>query len=277
MATGALIGVSRPLLSVLRGLDMDRPGKLHASIMTSDRLNATPGFRVGTSDHLETFGNQGFPGFANLKDLSLGENTGRDLWFDSVLPQFDAPQLRTIPEGLHIIEAFSSCLTGMVLGGHFGPLISIHGVIAWWDTWGFNAESTHKISWLFPTSIPDSMKMPHPNFALIDFSRMNERDLAFMLAVWDPILETVTHPLAADVLNKLSANFAPMVKDLVRWGAMSHPSGSSKAHVYQRVWRSTSMAERDRFFLRGRPLPIDEAIAGIEMGGDSGIPPSDEA
>ena len=97
VAAAALIGVSRPLLSILRGLDMDRPGKLHASIMTSDHLGSTPGIRVGTFDHLETFGNQGFPGFTNLKNFSLGEDTGRDLWLDSVLPQFDVPQLKTIP------------------------------------------------------------------------------------------------------------------------------------------------------------------------------------
>ena len=162
VAAGALIGVSRPLLSILRGLDMDRPGKFHASIMTSDRLDSTPGFRVGTSDHLETFGNQGFPGFTNLKNLSLSEDTGRDLWLDAVLPQFEAPQLKTVSECPRVIEAFSACLTGMVPGSHFGPLVSIPGVIAGWDTWGLNAESTHKLSWLFPTSIPDGMKVPHP-------------------------------------------------------------------------------------------------------------------
>ena len=277
VAAAALIGVSQPLLSVLRGLDMDRPGKLHASIMTSDRLGATPGFRVGTSDHLETFGNQGFPGFTNLKDFSLGEDTGRDLWLDAVLPQFEAPQLKTVSECPRVIEAFSACLTGMVPGGHFGPLVAIPGIISGWDMWGFDAESTHKLSWLFPTPIPDSMKMPHPNLALLDFSKMKEWDIAFMLAVWDPILEMVTHPLAADVLNKLSANFAPMVQDLVRWGAMSHPSGSSKTHVYSRVWRSTSMAEKDRFFLRGRPLPIDEAASNTIMGGNAEDLPGDEA
>ena len=182
VAAAALIGVSRPLLSVFRGLDMERPGKLHASVMTSDRLDATPGFRVGTSDHFESFGNQGFPGFTSLKDFSLGENTGRDLWFDSVLLRFDAPQLRTLLEGPHIIEAFSSCLTGMVLGGHFGPLMSIPGIISGWDSWGFNSESTHKVSWVFPTSILDSMKISHPHFALIDFSKMTEWDLSFMLS-----------------------------------------------------------------------------------------------
>ena len=221
------------LLSVLRGLDMERPSKLHASAMTSDRLEATPGFRVGTSDHLESFGNQGFPGFTKLKDL--GEDTGRDLWFDSVLPQFDAPQVRTILDGPRIIEALSSCLTGMVLGGHFGPLMSMPPVINGWDPWGFTSESTHRVMWVFPASIPDSMKIHHPHLALIDFSKMKGRDLSFMLAIWDPIFEMVTHPLAADVLNKISSSFAPMVKDLIRCGAMSHPSGSSKSHIYQRV------------------------------------------
>ena len=121
------------------------------------------------------------------------------------------------------------------------------------------------------------MKVPHPGLALIDFSKMHERDLNMMLAVWDLIFEAVTHPLATDVFNKLSGNFAPTVKDLVRWGAMSHPSGSAKALTYQRVWRSTSIAERDRFFLRGRPLPIDEATSNIIMGGNAEDLPGDEA
>ena len=164
----------------------------------------------------------------------------------------------------------------MVLGGHFGPLMSMPPIINGWDSWGLNSETTQKMTWVFPTSIPDSMKIPHPHLAPVDFSKMKERDLSFMLAAWDPILEMVTHPLAADVLNKISSNFSPMVKDLVRWGAMSHPSGSSKSHVYQRVWRSTSKAEKDRFYLCGRPLPIDEATSGIMMGGNSEDIPGDE-
>ena len=221
VAAAALMGVSRPLLSVLRGLDMERPGMFHASIMTSDRLDATPGFRMGTSDHLESFGGQGIPGFNNLKEFPLGEDTGRDLWFDSVFPQFDAPQVRTILDGPRIIEALSSCLTGMVLGGHFGPLMSMPPVINGWGSWGLTSESTHRVTWVFPTSTPDSMKIPHPHFALVDFSRMKVRDLSFMLAVWGPILEMVTHPHAADVLSKLSSSFAPTVKDFIRWGDVS--------------------------------------------------------
>ena len=132
------------------------------------------------------------------------------------------------------------------------------------------------MTWVFLISIPDSMKISHPHLMLIDFSKMRERDLSFMLAVWDPILEMVIHPLAADVLNKISSSFSPMVKDLVRWGAMSHPSGASKSHIYQRVWRLTSMAEKDRFYLRGRSLPIDEAISGIMMAGNSDDLPSSD-
>ena len=273
VTAAALIGVSRPLLSVLRGLDMDRPGKLHASIMTSDRLKSTPGLRVGTSDHLETFGTQGLPGYIHLKHLALDEGSGRDLWREAVLPQFATHDLAAHPDCPRVIDAFSACITGMVPGGHFGSLVAIPGVIGGWGD--LNRESTHKLTWLFPTSIPDSMKIHHPSLTLTDFSKKPE-DLSLLLAVWGDIMNSVTHPLAVDVLNNLSGNFAPMVKDLVRWGAMSHPSGSSKSHVYQRVWRSTSMAEKDRFYLRGRSLPIDEAISGIMMAGNSDDLPSSD-
>jgi len=125
VAAAALLGVSRPLLSALRGADTERQGKLHASIMTTDRLEATPGFRVGTSDHLETFGSHGLPGYSHLQGLALGENTGRDLWYDLLFPQYDSHEVKTALDGPLIAEAFSSCLTGMVLGGHFGPIEDI--------------------------------------------------------------------------------------------------------------------------------------------------------
>ena len=274
VTAAALIGVSRPLLSALRGLDMERPGKLHASIMTSDRLKSTPGFRVGTSDHLETFGTQGFPGYTHLKDFALDEGSGRDLWREAVLPQFATHDPAAHPDCPRVIDAFSACVTGMVPGGHFGSLVAIPGVIAGWGD--LNAETTHKLTWLFPTSTPDPMKIHHPSLTLTDFSKKPE-DLSLLLAVWGDIMNSVTHPLAVDVLNNLSGNFAPMVKDLVRWGAMSHPSGSAKSLTYSRVWRSTALADRDRFFLRGRPLPIDEGTSSIVMSGDSGDAPSDAA
>ena len=75
VAAAALLGVSHPILSVLRGADMERPGKFHTSVMTSDRLEATPGFRVGTPDHLETFGNQGLPGYTYVPE-GLGPRGG---------------------------------------------------------------------------------------------------------------------------------------------------------------------------------------------------------
>ena len=44
------------------------------------------------------------------------------------------------------------------------------------------------MTWVLPTTIADSVKIPHPNLTLVDFSKMKERDLAFMLAVWDKVL-----------------------------------------------------------------------------------------
>ena len=265
VAAAALIGVSRPLLSVFRGLDMERPGKLHASIMTSDRLKSTPGLRVGTSDHLETFGTQGFPGYIHLKHLSLEEGTGGDLWREEVFPQFGDLATRDLamsPECHRVVEALSACITGMVPGGHFGAL---------------SQGATHKLTWLFPTSVPESMKVHHPSLTLIDFAKMKPADLSLLLSVWDDILHAVTHSSAADVLDSLSGKFAPMVKDLVRWGAMGHPSGPGKSLTYERVWRSRSLSERDRFFLHGRPLPIDESLPVANTNVNSGDTPSDSA
>ena len=128
------------------------------------------------------------------------------------------------------------------------------------------------MTWVFPPTIADSMKIRHPNLTLVDFSKMKERDLAFMLAVWDKVLEMVTHPLAASTLNGLSAAFSPTVKDLIRWGAMAHPGGPSKKALYSHIWRSKSMADRDRFFNRGRPLPIDEGLGQIVMDPDAASP-----
>ena len=116
---------------------------------------------------------------------------------------------------------------GMVLAGHFGPLESLPPLINGWNPWDLNSATTHKMTWVLPTSIPDSMEIPHPNFTLVDFSQMAERDRSIMLAVWDPILELITHPYASNLLNSLSACFSPTVKDLIRRGAMSHPSGTS--------------------------------------------------
>ena len=274
VAAAALLGVARPLLAALRGADMARQGKLHASIMTSDRLEATPGFRVGTSDHLETFGSHGLPGYSHLQGLALGENTGRDLWYDLLFPQYDSHEVKTAPDAPLIVEAFSSCLTGMVPGGHFGPLEDIPPLVHGWASWDLNSSTTHKLTWVFPPVISASMRIPHPNITLVDFSKMKERDLSFMLSVWDKVLETVAHPLAAPALNGLSAAFSPTVKDLIRWGAMSHPGGPSKKVLYQHIWRSKSMADRDRFFNRGRPLPIDEALGEIVMDPHAASPAS---
>ena len=264
VAAAALIGVSRPLLSVLRGLDVERPGKLHASIMTSDRLQSTPGLRVGTSDHLETLGTQGLPGYIHLKHLSLEERTGSSLWREGVFPQLGDLATRDLamdPECDKVTDALAACLTGMVPTNHFGAL---------------GQGATHKLAWLFPTSIPDSMKVHHPSLTLIDFAKMDPADLSLLLSVWDDVFHTVTHSSSADVLDSLSGQFAPMVKGLVRWGAMGHPSGPKKS-LYERVWRSRSLSERDRFFLHGRPLPIDESLPVADTNVNSGNTPSDSA
>ena len=192
--------------------------------------------------------------------MALGEDTGRDLWYDAFLPQFEAPDIKTFLDGPRVVEV--CCMTGMVLGGHFGSLESMPPIINGWNSWELNSETTHKMTWVFPDST-DSMKVSHPNPVLADFSQMAERDLAFMLAVWDPIFELITHPTAAHLLNSMSASFAPTVKDLILWGAMMHPCGTSKSSIYYFIWRSTSMAERDCFYNRGRPLPIDQASVDV--------------
>ena len=121
---------------------------------------------------------------------------------------------------------------------------------------------------------------PSPyNLKLVDFSQMAERDRLFMLAVWDPIFELITHPYASNLLNSLSAGFSPTVEDIIRWGAMSHPSGTSKSSIYKFIWRSTSVAERDRFYNCGRPFPFDEAMGIVpevsdNVAWESGSPPS---
>ena len=264
VAAAALLGVSRPLLSALRGADIERPGKLHASIMTSDRLENTPGFRVGTSDHLETFGSQGLPGYSSLQAMTLGEDTGRDLWFGTILLQHNSADVLTSPDGGRIVEALAACLTGMVPGGHFGPLIDVPPLIFGWDSWNLDAETTHKLAWTLPTSVPDSVPIPNSNLTVVDFSRMKHRDLRFMLAVWDDVLEVATHPSAVSTLNAISAHFCPTVKDLVRWGALHHPGGPSKRVAYSRVWLSHSFADKDLFFNRGQPLPVTSADASAD-------------
>ena len=264
VAAAALLGVSRPLLSALRGADMERPGKLQASIMTTDRLEATPGFRVGTSDHLETFGSHGLPGYSHLQGLALNEDTGMNLWYDCVYPQFGGNEIKMAPEGRSITEALSCCLTGFVPAGHFGPIGNAPPVLNGWDSWNLTNLTTHRMTWTLPIST-EKMQISHPHLILIDFFRMKGNDLTFTLAVWDEVFSMVTHPLAASILDGISAAFSPTVKDLVRWGSMNHPEGADKKALYQRVWRSKSLADKDRFFSRGRPLPIDEGLDQINM------------
>ena len=257
VAAAALIGVSRPLLSVLRGLDMERPGKLHASIMTSDRLKSTPGLRVGTSDHLETFGTQGFPGYIHLKHLSLEEGTGRDLWREAVLPQFgDCTHLAMTPSALGSSRPSRRASRGWCRGVTSVPRRHPRGHRGGGTSIGDHSQAHVALPHLHPRLHEDPPPQPHAHRLLQDEARgplPPPRGLGRHPSRGDS-------PPAADVLDSLSGKFAPMVKDLVRWGAMGHPSGSAKSLTYQRVWRSRSLSERDRFFLRGRPLPIDESL-----------------
>jgi hypothetical protein len=255
IAAAALLGVARPLLSVLRGPDMERPGKLHASVLTTSRLEETPGFRVGTSDHLETYGNEGLHGFPALQSLALGEHTGKDLWLETILRQYGPQDLLVSPDAPRIVEALSACLTGMVPQGHFGPLMDAPPLIYGWDTWALNSETTHKLSWTLPVSVPDSVPIPNTHLTLVDFGQMRTRDLRFMLSVWDDVFKVVTDPLAAPVLNAISSHFSPTVKDLIRWGALHHLSVSMRP-TYARVWLSADLHQRDLFFNKGKALPI---------------------
>ena len=127
------------------------------------------------------------------------------------------------------------------------------------------------MTWTLPVST-EKMQVSHPHLILIDFFLMKGNDLTFTLAVWDEVFSTVTHPLAASILDGLSGAFSPTVKDLVRWGSMNHPEGADKKALYQRVWRSKTLADKDRFFGRGRPLPIDEGLAQINMDPDAASP-----
>ena len=243
---------------------MERPGKLQASVLTSDRLEETPGFRVGTSDHLETFGNKGLPGYSHLEGLALQEDTGLNLWYDCVYPQYHSDGIKMAPEGRSITEALSCCLTGFVPAGHFGPIGSSPPQLNGWDSWNLTNLTTHRMTWTLPIST-DDMQVPHPHLIMVDFFKMEGNDLKFTLAVWDAVFSTILHPLASSILDDLSGSFSPTVKDLVRWASMNHPEGPEKKALYARVWRSTSMAEKDRFFGRGRPLPIDEGLTEIVM------------
>ena len=54
--------------------------------------------------------------------------------------------------------------------------------------------------------------------------------------------------------------------------ATSMTDGADKKALCQQVWRSKSLADKDRFFSRGRPLPIDEGLAQINMDPDAASP-----
>ena len=245
VTAGALLGVPLPLLTILRGDDPQRPGKLFASIVTDERFDKTPSVRVGTSDHLETHGlNDRLPHKGRMGDLTLRRDSGNLLWAHHVFPRFGCHVNPFAAGGAgRVPEAFASALTGFNVVGTFGPL----------EDPDVDLAEVGKLVWMFPISV-DGMKLRQtPTLELVDFSRMASLDN--LLAVWDPLMTMVSSGLYKELRDQIASEFSPLVKDLIRWASYHHPLGDASKNIYKTIWRSESLIARDSKYLAPGDFP----------------------
>lgn len=225
ITAAALIGFPKQVLAVLRGPDPQREGRLFASIITDERFGATTGIRVGTHHHLETFSVEGFPDSSDLLNMALLDVSGTHFWKSKVLPVLFPTAAALSDEK---VAALGTCLTG------------------------FTVTDSGRLEWLFPVTTDDLMINRTPTLRILDFGatrpkKWTPKDLDKLLKKFDNIMDLVTAGDMTTILDRLSSDFAPLVKDLVRWASHSHPD-LGRRDVYIRVWASNSFRAKDAYY-----------------------------
>ena len=216
---------------MLRGPDPQRDGRLYASIMSSERLQDTTGIRIGTHSHLETFSVENFPGSPDLYSMAIQADSGLKFWTQVVLPAIVPSMTDPVPE--ETIVAFATCITGFSIS---------------------EADDTNRgrLAWLFPISVDDMMVNKTPTLRMLDFSavrpkRWAKKDLEVLLKRFDTIVSLVTSENASKILECLAGDFAPLVKDLVRWASHCHPTDGLRGG-YMKVWAADSFRSKDLLY-----------------------------